>query len=217
MTEKYTGNDRRYTGDEIEITYNLKRCIHAEYCVKHLPEVYDKHKRPWINANGAPAEQVARVIELCPSGALHYDRKDGVREAVPAKNTITVRHNGPLEIRGDLSILGARVELMQETRATLCRCGASHNKPFCDNSHKDIAFNATERPPIEATVQPAGGKIIITAEKNGPLTLHGAVTIVNEANEVLFVGELVTLCRCGGSANKPLCDGTHDRSGFTAE
>ena len=40
MTEKYTGkaNDRRYKGEQIDITYNVKRCIHAELCVHHLGE-----------------------------------------------------------------------------------------------------------------------------------------------------------------------------------
>ncbi|MBC7871240.1 MAG: (4Fe-4S)-binding protein, partial [Chitinophagaceae bacterium] len=36
MTEKYTGNDRRYTGEAADITYNVKRCIHAAFCVTRL-------------------------------------------------------------------------------------------------------------------------------------------------------------------------------------
>jgi uncharacterized Fe-S cluster protein YjdI len=88
----------------VDITYNVKRCIHAEYCVKRLSEVFDKQKRPWINADAAPVEQITPVIEMCPSGALHYDRKDGLKEVAEQKNLITIRHNGTMEIRGDLTI-----------------------------------------------------------------------------------------------------------------
>lgn len=45
MSEKYTGRaqDRRYSGSEVDITYNVKRCIHAEYCVHPL----SKELYPW--------------------------------------------------------------------------------------------------------------------------------------------------------------------------
>src|SRR5689334_11238392 len=104
MTEVYTGVDRRYAGDEVDITYNLKRCIHAEFCVHHLSQVFDKEKRPWISTNAAAVEHIAAVIEECPSGALHYDRKDGIHEAIPQTNVITVWQNGPLQLHGNLTI-----------------------------------------------------------------------------------------------------------------
>ncbi|MBZ0296525.1 MAG: CDGSH iron-sulfur domain-containing protein [Anaerolineae bacterium] len=217
MTDLYTGNDRRYTGNQVDITYNIKRCIHAEYCVKHLSDVFDKQKRPWINADGAPVEDVAAVIEQCPSGALHYDRKDGNNEATPEQNTIIIRHNGPLEVRGDLTIHGTTVALEHETRVTLCRCGGSKNKPFCDNTHKEIGFEAGEREPIEGSAERSGGKLIITAETNGPLEFQGEVEILNESQETLFKGNNTALCRCGQSSNKPFCDSTHQRIGFKAE
>lgn len=214
MAEKYTGKDRRYAG-AVDITYSLRRCIHAEYCVNHLSEVFDKNKRPWITPDGAPPDQIMAVIESCPSGALHYDRKDGVREAAPPTNVIRVRHNGPLEIRGDLSINGATVELHHERRVTLCRCGASDNKPFCDNAHLRIGFEAVESPPAaEWTEPPDRGGLTITALENAALELTGEFEIVNEAGERLFAGQSARLCRCGGSGNKPFCDGTHVRNGF---
>jgi len=205
-------------GESADITYNVKRCIHAAYCVTRLSEVFDQQKRPWINPDGVSAEQIAFVVEQCPSGALHYDRKDGIKEVVPEKNTIIVRPNGPLEIRGDLAINGATTAIEQETRVTLCRCGASKNKPFCDNSHKDSAFEAVEVVPMnqESTV-PAGGKLTITAHVNGSLELQGAVEILNASGETLFRGLEVWLCRCGGSGNKPFCDGTHKRINFESE
>ncbi len=218
MTEKYTGKDRRYTGDEVDITYSLKRCIHAERCIHHLSSVFDNQKRPWINARGAPVEAIVSVIEMCPSGALHYDRRDGITEKPPEKNVVMVKHNGPLEIRGDLAIYGATVELEHETRTTLCRCGASNNKPFCDNAHENLPFEAVEVDPVQQPAeQPAASTLTILVEPNGPLELQGALEIVNEAGDTLFTGSHTWLCRCGGSNTKPFCDSTHKRNAFTAE
>ncbi|NOG49102.1 MAG: CDGSH iron-sulfur domain-containing protein [Chloroflexi bacterium] len=54
---------------------------------------------------------------------------------------------GRFRLTGDLHIIAAGVDVEGETRVTLCRCGQSKHKPFCDNSHKDIHFVAEERPP----------------------------------------------------------------------
>jgi CDGSH-type Zn-finger protein/uncharacterized Fe-S cluster protein YjdI len=220
--DKYTGKaqDRRYTGQDADITYSLKRCIHAKRCVDHLSQVFDNHKRPWINADGAAAEDVARVVATCPSGALHFERKDGgAEEATPDENVITLWADGPLQFHGDLEIHGTTVDIDQETRATLCRCGASSYKPFCDNSHLNIAFSAADpqRPDPPPAVAVYGGRLKITATANGPLHVEGNMAIYNAAGELIFAGNDTWLCRCGGSGNKPFCDGTHNRSGFRAE
>jgi CDGSH-type Zn-finger protein len=124
-----------------------------------------------------------------------------------------------LEIRAHLVIQGAAVMLQQETRATLCRCGASQNKPFCDNQHRDIVFEPVDAEPIVRpdSEAPGSGPLGIIATQNGPLELVGPVRIVNEAGAILFEGRAVSLCRCGGSSSKPFCDGTHERIAFTAE
>ncbi len=55
----------------------------------------------------------------------------------------------------------------------------------------------------------------VTPMKNGPLLLRGNIRIVDaEGNEVAVL-ERAALCRCGGSSNKPFCDGTHKTNGFT--
>lgn len=53
--------------------------------------------------------------------------------------TITVNNNGSLKIEGDFQIvdkLGGVYDLGGRTIVSLCRCGQSQNKPFCDGSHK---------------------------------------------------------------------------------
>ena len=82
------------------------------------------------------------VAESCPSGAITYRRKDGgPAEAPPVVNTVRLRENGPLAIHAEIEIGGETL-----LRATLCRCGASQNKPFCDSSHTKAGFAATGEP-----------------------------------------------------------------------
>ncbi len=219
MDDKYTGRamDRRYTGSSADVTYNLGRCIHAQYCVNLLAQVFDRSKRPWIAADNAPPDQLGDVIQLCPSGALHIARKDGVAEPVPKGNVVRLWVNGPLQFNGDLEIDGAKVSLAEETRATLCRCGSSNNKPFCDNSHRETGFSASDD--VEPRIAPldAQRRLRITALPNGPLRLEGPVEIRSADDRLLYTGSSVSLCRCGQSQHKPFCDSTHTRIEFQAE
>ena len=52
---------------------------------------------------------------------------------------------------------------------------------------------------------------------NGPLRVSGPVEIVDNEGKVVFEGENAVICRCGLSANKPLCDGTHRKEGWSEE
>ncbi|HTO92237.1 MAG TPA: CDGSH iron-sulfur domain-containing protein [Candidatus Sulfotelmatobacter sp.] len=59
---------------------------------------------------------------------------------------ITVMNNGSLRIEGDFEIVdseGRRFGLSGRTRVSLCRCGQSSNKPFCDSAHKTCGFDST--------------------------------------------------------------------------
>jgi CDGSH-type Zn-finger protein/uncharacterized Fe-S cluster protein YjdI len=220
MDKKYVGTsmDRRYRGEAGDITYNVRRCIHAKHCVDRLAQVFDRDKRPWINADGAPADAISEIVGMCPSGALHFERKDGVTESVPAENVIRLWLNGPLEFHGDLDIEGSTVSIQNETRVTLCRCGASKNKPFCDNSHREVDFQAEDTgTKIAAPTQSRDGKLSIMVEMNGPLRVAGNIEIVNADGQVIFSGGDVSLCRCGHSSNKPFCDGTHNKIAFEGE
>ena len=151
----------------------------------------------------------------CPSGAIHVFRRDGgADEANPKVNTISVRENGPLAINAEIVLAGA----LAGTRATLCRCGASQNKPYCDGSHVAAAFAATGEPATTASVLLAkrDGALAITPYPNGPLGVAGPVEIISGTGRTIDRVERTALCRCGHSGRKPYCDGTHARIGFVA-
>lgn len=128
---------RHYTDDRIEVTYDASRCIHAEVCIDGLPEVFDTARRPWILTSGAGADAIAEVIGKCPSGALHFKRLDRGQEEAPATpTTIVPMPGGPLQARGRIEVRSPDGGLIvEDSRMTLCRCGLSQNKPFCDNGH----------------------------------------------------------------------------------
>jgi CDGSH-type Zn-finger protein len=91
----------------------------------------------------ANADDLARVIERCPSGALQYRRLDGgLEEQTPEPARITPIRNGPLVVRGLVEVKREDGSLEVLPRASLCRCGLSQNKPFCDNSHLRSSFRA---------------------------------------------------------------------------
>ncbi|WP_227396210.1 (4Fe-4S)-binding protein [Jeotgalibacillus aurantiacus] len=124
-----------YTGEEIDVRFYPERCIHAGRCVKNLPTVFDTKKRPWVEPDQAEASDVAYTVEQCPSGALEYVRKDGgLSEQPPDHTVIEVQPDGVYFVRGDLTIRHGD-ETIHCTRASLCSCGLSGNKPFCDLSH----------------------------------------------------------------------------------
>lgn len=218
----YTGRDqdRVYTGEHADVTYSLRRCIHAKECVTRLSTVFNLDQRPWIQVGATDGDILADTVERCPSGALHHLRKDGgTAEAVPDTNRITLWADGPIQVSGDLRITGFEVAVENETRATLCRCGASQNKPFCDNSHTTIGFKAGPASSQQANPEPIieGGTLHIDAEARGPLRIKGNLRILDADGTEIFAGGTVALCRCGASSNKPFCDGTHLTNGFQAE
>ena len=61
---------------------------------------------------------------------------------------------------------------------------------------------------------PSSDKVKITLAKNGPILVNGPIHLENDKGETISTGSTCALCRCGGSANKPFCDGTHRKLGF---
>ncbi|MFZ2649227.1 MAG: CDGSH iron-sulfur domain-containing protein [Burkholderiaceae bacterium] len=209
-------SDETYAGKSVTITIHAGRCIHSRNCVLGLPDVWVAGaKGGWVHPDAASAEAVAAVAQRCPSGAITYQRHDGgLDEQAPAVNTIRVLENGPLAVHADIRIDGQALGY----RATLCRCGASRRKPFCDNSHLAAAFQASGEPlsTESSALARRDGPLAITPKPNGPLRVEGPVEICSGTGRCVTRGEQMVLCRCGGSANKPFCDGSHKRNGFSA-
>lgn len=207
---------REYEGNEITILYDVARCYHAEECIHGAPAVFQKDARPWVSPDGEAPAKTAEVIRRCPAGALHYRAKDASLNEIPdAENTVTVTANGPLLARGDMEI-NLPDGALKETRAAFCRCGASANKPFCDDSHYRIGF--TDPGPAAsdaANSEAVNGPVTLTLALNGPLLVKGTVIIRNGDGKTSSVVTQTAFCRCGASANKPFCDGSHKRIGFT--
>ena len=126
-----------YWGEKITVHYNAGVCSHDGSCVKGLSSVFNINKRPWINPDKASPEEIIEVIKRCPSGALAYSI-DGVRysDFYNGEPKIKMARKGPLEIYGGV-ILKDDEGYVPETldHYTLCRCGHSKNKPFCDGNH----------------------------------------------------------------------------------
>ncbi len=209
------GSVETVQGRSATIRFDGRLCIHARRCVLGEPAVFKANvEGPWIDPDAADLEALMRVAINCPSGAIHVARHDGAEEPAPRVNTITVRENGPLAIHAEIELNGERIG----NRATLCRCGHSNNKPYCDGSHVAAGFSATGEPPgaTSAPLAKRDGVVAITPYSNGPLGLAGPVEVVTGTGRTIDRMEKTALCRCGHSGRKPFCDGSHARFGFTA-
>ncbi len=204
----------RVEGKKLTLLFETKRCIHARFCVTGAPKVFLANvKGPWIHPDAMEVDRLVEVAHACPSGAIRYRRKDDhADEAPPPVNLLSVREAGPYAVRGELRLDGEPAGY----RATLCRCGASKNKPFCDGSHHEVAFAASGEPPTGKTDMLAvrDGVLAIDPEVDGPLRVRGNLEILSGTGRCVARVESARLCRCGGSQTKPFCDGTHAKIGF---
>jgi len=137
-----------YDGADLTIHDNRGICSHAGYCTAGLPAVWSFNE-PWIDADGAPADQAVEIIKLCPSGALSFSidgQESRDRDRPPA---VALGKDGPYLVTGGVELEGATwLEGASAEHYTLCRCGASKNKPFCDGSHWYVDFREGEGDPL---------------------------------------------------------------------
>lgn len=204
-------------GTEATLRFDHKKCIHARHCVLGEPTVFLANTPgDWINPDAADRERLLRVALNCPSGAIRTTGpNDEWLEPNPNVNVLRVRENGPLAVHAQLQV-GDAANLH---RATLCRCGQSQNKPYCDGSHVTAAFQASGEPPtIESpALAVRNGALKITPLQNGPLECHGSLEILSGTGRTVERVTQTRLCRCGHSKNKPYCDRSHVAAGFQAD
>ena len=64
---------KSYVGAEVTVSFDPEICEHAAECVRGLPAVFDTKRRPWIEPDNAPADEVVAQVARCPSGALQIE------------------------------------------------------------------------------------------------------------------------------------------------
>jgi CDGSH-type Zn-finger protein len=135
---------KNYVGREITIHDNRRICSHAAECVNNLSPVFKLNSRPWINPDSARTEEIIDTIRKCPSGALSYSI-NGIeyRDLDDREPMVTVSKDGPYLVTGGIDLIGDNIQWAEgasKEHYTLCRCGASNYKPFCDGMHKTVNF-----------------------------------------------------------------------------
>jgi glutamate synthase domain-containing protein 2/uncharacterized Fe-S cluster protein YjdI len=135
----------RYTGKTITIIDNRGVCSHRGYCTDKLPSVFRLGMEPWIDPDGASAEAVKEVISICPSGALAWEENGFSVAGRREEEEICLVKNGPIELKGSVGIEDEEGSVPAAAdHSTLCRCGGSKNKPFCDGTHWHNGFKDTK-------------------------------------------------------------------------
>jgi uncharacterized Fe-S cluster protein YjdI len=163
---KLFSGGRKYKNNEITVYWKPDACVHASYCYRELIEVFDPGRRPWVDINGALAERIIEVVNMCPTEALTWKWNDekknkdinvdqtnhvafrrpellGVEAQAIPENPVSVKimMNGPIVIKGDFTFnYGGNMKEMKDGLISLCRCGASNHLPFCDGTHRKIGF-----------------------------------------------------------------------------
>jgi len=144
--ESYVSCAERTEGKELDLTDYTDLCAYARFCDScggawGLPE--KTNKKEYRN-------ELIRQCNVCPSGRLVvWDKKSGRAIEEKFKASIVLiedpwaKCSGPIWVRGGIAIESANGEEYEvRNRVTLCRCGKSHNKPFCDGTHAAIKFRA---------------------------------------------------------------------------
>jgi CDGSH-type Zn-finger protein len=131
-----------YKGKKITIHDNRSVCAHAGYCTDNLASVFRMKDEPWIVPDAASVEDIIVAIRNCPSGALSYSIDDAENQNAESEPTVLIAPNGPYVVSGGIELFATTWgEGASKNEYTLCRCGSSKNKPFCDGTHWYIKFS----------------------------------------------------------------------------
>jgi uncharacterized Fe-S cluster protein YjdI len=142
-----TNFKKEYTNGEITVVWKPNNCIHSKICwqaATGLPNVFNPKVKKWINLDAASNEEIIAQIDKCPSGALSYVKigegqknEESITECIIEPMT-----NGPLIVYGNILVKDKDGNETHKNKVTsFCRCGASHNKPYCDGTHTKIDFS----------------------------------------------------------------------------
>ena len=138
-TGTYADRSTELGGTTLTVRDDRSICVHAGFCGNRVTTVWDQ-----VAGTDDSLVRMAVIaeIEKCPSGALTY-RFDGDDDDAEVDRPVQVGviDDGPLWVTGGIGVTTSGGEALEtRARVTLCRCGASGNKPLCDGSHKDAGF-----------------------------------------------------------------------------
>lgn len=124
---------KTWEGKRIRTRFNPNACMHVFAC-KPLKAL----RRQEREGDGAVADAIAEVVRACPSGALSYEWVEAqtIEPEADGEVDVLVMEGGEIRVQCAFDINEPLQELQRPGRATLCRCGRSSNKPWCDGQHK---------------------------------------------------------------------------------
>ena len=136
------GKIKEYSNGEVTIVWKPDACIHSAICVDGLGDVFQPKEKPWIKIDAASTEALVKQVKACPSGALsYYMNGEDNKSAEILETKVEVLEDGPLLVYGTLKVTHKDGSEETKNRTTaFCRCGASHNKPYCDGTHVNDGF-----------------------------------------------------------------------------
>ncbi|MDL2236266.1 CDGSH iron-sulfur domain-containing protein [Christensenellaceae bacterium OttesenSCG-928-K19] len=127
-----------YSGPELTLIDNEALCASARFCDRGINAWYA------VEDSGKEENKALAIEEVgkCPSGRLTLKDKAGdviepsLPQAISLMESTVHDCRGPLVVTGEISVRSADDhEFLPRNRMTLCRCGESKNKPFCDSTH----------------------------------------------------------------------------------
>jgi CDGSH-type Zn-finger protein len=166
-------------------------------------------------AGAAQQEKLTTSAKALDRWFRERQKSTGAPRLLDVPNEALVTNGGPLQITGNITLVNEDGSVQYANHLTLCRCGSSTSKPTCDGQHLEREFlhpgKISEASEIQPSQRPS--KITISCIKDGPITFRGRLRLHNQFGQEC-VKMRGSLCRCGQSANKPFCDGSHERTGF---
>jgi CDGSH-type Zn-finger protein len=127
-----------YPGTQIVVKNDTTLCMHAGFCGNRLTNVWQMTQD---SQDTQVRAQMIAMLERCPSGALSYTL-DGEAMEPDLPKEIAITLDGALWVSGGITIERADGKPSEvRNRVTLCRCGASQNKPYSDGAHTESGFS----------------------------------------------------------------------------
>ena len=169
----------------------------------------------YMEDSARPRESLTTSAKALDRWFAERQKQHGPPRLLEIPNEALITSAGPINLTGNITLVQEDGTISYANHISLCRCGASRKKPICDEKHLDVEFlnsgRIMEASDVAHSERPS--KITISLIKNGPITFRGRLRLHNSLGQEC-VKQRGALCRCGQSATKPFCDGSHEKVGF---